>query len=122
MALVTKEDLNNMYLFYLLVKFELSNIADTSSVPQINNKHIEPIKIPFPLSTTDEKLENLKAKKESLEELKKGLMQKLLTKELELYKAALPAFFMNEIETDKIILTLSVYSLLKLCLLLQLLL
>jgi len=49
MALVTKEDLNNMYLFYLLVKFELSNIADTSSVPQINNKHIEPIKIPFPL-------------------------------------------------------------------------
>jgi len=29
-------------------------------------------------------------------------------KEKELYKAALPAFFMNEIETDKIILTLSV--------------
>jgi uncharacterized protein YacL len=29
-------------------------------------------------------------------------------KELELYKASLPAFFMNEVETDKIILTLSV--------------
>ena len=29
-------------------------------------------------------------------------------KEKELYKAALPAFFMNEIETDKIILTLSI--------------
>ena len=34
------------------------------------------------LSTTDEKLENLKAKKESFEELKKGLMQKLLTGEV----------------------------------------
>ncbi len=39
-------------------------------------------KIAEVLSTTDEKLENLKAKKESFEELKKGLMQKLLTGEV----------------------------------------
>ena len=34
------------------------------------------------LSTTDEKLENLKEKKKSFEELKKCLMQKLLTGEV----------------------------------------
>ena len=34
------------------------------------------------LSTVDNKLENLKEKKQSFEELKKGLMQKLLTGEV----------------------------------------
>ena len=34
------------------------------------------------LSTVDKKLENLKEKKQSFEELKKGLMQKLLTGEV----------------------------------------
>jgi len=93
MGLIVKDNLNNEFLYYWLVEFELSNIADTSSVPQINNKHINPLKIQLPpleeqkqiaeiLSTTDEKLENLKAKKEAFEELKKGLMQKLLTGEI----------------------------------------
>lgn len=42
----------------------------------------EQIQIAEILSTTDEKLETLKTKKESFEELKKGLMQKLLTGEV----------------------------------------
>ncbi|SFP86377.1 restriction endonuclease subunit S [Hydrogenimonas thermophila] len=93
MGLITKKTLNSEFLYYLLVMFELSNIADTSSIPQINNKHINPLKFPFPpieeqkqiaeiLSTVDQKIENLKAKKEAFEELKKGLMQKLLTGEV----------------------------------------
>jgi len=93
MGIITKETIDNEFLYYWLVSFELSNIADTSSVPQINNKHINPLKIAIPplseqqeissiLLVTDEKLENLKDKKESFEELKKGLMQKLLTGEV----------------------------------------
>lgn len=72
------------------MSFELSNIADTSSVPQINNKHINPLKIAMPqlaeqikisniLMNIDNKLEILQEKKQSFENLKKGLMQKLLT-------------------------------------------
>ena len=55
--------------------------------------NIRKIKLPVPqieeqkqiaeiLSTVDNKLENLKEKKQSFEELKKGLMQKLLTGEV----------------------------------------
>jgi type I restriction enzyme S subunit len=93
MGLITKKTLNNEYLYYWLISFELSNVADTSSVPQINNKHINPLKFPLPpfeeqkliaeiLSTIDEKLETLRAKKEAFETLKKGLMQKLLSGEV----------------------------------------
>lgn len=93
MGLITKDSINNEFLYYWLVAFELSNIADTSSVPQINNKHINPLKIAIPvlaeqqkiseiLLSVDQKLEVLKDKKESFEELKKGLMQKLLTGEV----------------------------------------
>ena len=93
MGLVTKETINNEFLYYWLVSFELSNIADTSSIPQINNKHINPLKIAMPqldeqilisdiLINVDNKLEILKQKKQSFEELKKGLMQKLLTGEV----------------------------------------
>lgn len=93
MGLITKDNLNNIFLYYWLVEFELSNIADTSSIPQINNKHINPLKMPIPsleeqkqiadiLSTADEKLEVLRAKKEKYEILKKGLLQKLLSGEV----------------------------------------
>ena len=93
MALLPKPTLDNEYLYYWLIMFELSNIADTSSVPQINNKHINPIRFPLPpieeqkqiatiLSATDNKLDTLREKKSRYEKLKKGLMQKLLTGEV----------------------------------------
>lgn len=93
MGLVTKKTINNEFLYYWLVSFELSNIADTSSIPQINNKHINPLKVAMPqldeqikisniLMNIDNKLEILQEKKQSFEELKKGLMQKLLTGEV----------------------------------------
>ena len=59
----------------------------------LNSKSLEKLNIPVPpleeqkqiakiLSTVDKKLENLKEKKLFFEELKKGLMQKLLTGEV----------------------------------------
>lgn len=90
MALTTKGNIEIDYLYYFILDYELGKIADTSSVPQINNKHIEPLKLPLPslpeqqkiasiLSTVDEKLEVLQDKKQEYQELKKGLMQQLLT-------------------------------------------
>ena len=90
MGLKPRINLNNQYLYYFLIIFELSNIADTSSVPQINNKHINPITMPLPsineqkqiasiLSTVDDKLDVLHTKKANYETLKKGLMEQLLT-------------------------------------------
>jgi len=83
-----------IYQFILTDNFmnQVEKMLVGSNYPAINSNDVKNIKIPIPpleeqkqiaeiLSTTDEKLENLKAKKEAFEELKKGLMQKLLTGE-----------------------------------------
>ncbi|WP_052712065.1 restriction endonuclease subunit S [Domibacillus indicus] len=83
-------NLYHEYLFYLLSFRGLVEFADTSSVPQINNKHIELIRLAIPplreqqkiadiLSTIDEQIETYEQEKEKQIELKKGLMQQLLT-------------------------------------------
>ena len=84
----------DFYYYALEQKKEyIKKLAGTQAVPLLNKTDFSMIKVIHPpleeqkkiaeiLSTTDEKLENLKAKKESFEELKKGLMQKLLTGEV----------------------------------------
>lgn len=89
MGLKCKDELINEYLFYYLKFIRLERFADTTAVPQINNKHINPLKIPIPsiieqekivwgLDQIDGKIEQYKNKKEKLEYLKGGLMQDLL--------------------------------------------
>lgn len=91
MCLIPKGELHNEFLFYYLLDFGLSKIADTSSIPQINNKHINPLIIPLPsyleqqkiaeiLSTTDDKIDVIDQQISETQALKKGLMQRLLTK------------------------------------------
>lgn len=90
MALTTSSSLNNEYLYYYLTHIGLWRFADTTSIPQINNKHINPLLIPIPppieqraiaaaLSDVDAllaKLDQLIAKKR---DLKQATMQQLLT-------------------------------------------
>ena len=91
LEIVDNSILDHEYLYYLLSFRGLVEFADTSSIPQINNKHIEPIKIAIPplkeqkkiadiLSTVDDQIENINHLITKIKELKKGLMQKLLTK------------------------------------------
>jgi type I restriction enzyme S subunit len=84
------EDLNFEYLYYQITFEQLHKIADTSTIPQINNKHIIPYSFPLPplpeqkaialvLSTADTAIhttEKLIAQKALR---KKWLMQQLLT-------------------------------------------
>ncbi|GAB2513210.1 restriction endonuclease subunit S [Paramicrobacterium agarici] len=90
MALTPGAELEAEYLFYWLSYRGLWDIADVTSVPQINNKHINPLAIELPdsdeqarivnaLRDADElitSLERLIAKKRAI---KQGLMQELLT-------------------------------------------
>lgn len=49
MALIPDQQyLDSEYLFNLLIHEKLYKIADTSTIPQINNKHIDPYLIPLP--------------------------------------------------------------------------
>lgn len=98
MALTPKEDLDSEYLYYTLCHMGLASVADVTSIPQINNKHISPFPVPCPaiaeqraiaeaLSDVDEligALEKLIAKKQAI---KQAAMQQLLTG-----KTRLPGF------------------------------
>lgn len=81
------------FLYYKIFKEKLYKIADTSTIPQINNKHIEPYKIKIPklpeqqkianfLTAVDTKLQQLTTKKETLALYKKGVMQQLFSQQL----------------------------------------
>lgn len=93
-----KDNLLGEYLYYKIICEQLFKIADTSTIPQINNKHIIPYKIPLPpfaeqkeiaeiLTTWDKAIEKQTQLIEKLELRKKGLMQQLLTG-----KCSLPGF------------------------------
>ena len=89
--------LNNLYLLYFIKqnKPNILKISSGSTFLEVSRTSMKNFSIAIPpleeqkqiaeiLSTVDKKLENLKEKKQSFEELKKGLMQKLLTGEVRL--------------------------------------
>ncbi|WP_419516122.1 restriction endonuclease subunit S [Megamonas funiformis] len=94
MALIVKNNsTSNEFLYYFLLNEDLSKIADTTSIPQINNKHIEPYNIYLPLldeqekianflTTVDKKIENLANTITCLENQKKGLLQQIFSQKL----------------------------------------
>ena len=78
------------YLYYKVLDIQLFKIADTSSIPQLNNKHIIPFKIPLPplpeqqkiaevLSTWDKAIQETDAIIKKLEARNKALAYSLLT-------------------------------------------
>jgi type I restriction enzyme S subunit len=70
-----RQSISSAYVAYLLTVRKLQELADVSTVPQINNKHIEPEKFPIPplseqeaivefVSTECQKIDALKAESE----------------------------------------------------------
>jgi type I restriction enzyme S subunit len=95
MALTPGEELDSEFLYYWLSYRGLWDIADVTSVPQINNKHINPLQIRLPslaeqrrivdvmhdLDDQTDQLERSIAKKEAIQQ---GMMQQLLTGQIRL--------------------------------------
>ena len=88
MALTPNDGLMVEYLYYYLSNFGLAHIADTSTIPQINNKHITPFNLLLPveaeqqriadcLTSLDDLIAAQTQKLEALKTHKKGLMQQL---------------------------------------------
>ena len=94
--ITTEENkLDRNFLFYLLdqITVRMKKQSHGSTMIHVTKGGMEKLKIQLPpleeqkqiaeiLSTVDNKLENLKEKKQYFEELKKGLMQKILTGEV----------------------------------------
>ncbi|MGU9937083.1 restriction endonuclease subunit S [Empedobacter brevis] len=85
-----KSKLDLEYLYYKVLDIQLFKIADTSSIPQLNNKHIIPFKIPLPplpeqqkiaevLSTWDKAIQETDTIIKKLEDRNKALAFSLLT-------------------------------------------
>ena len=90
MTLTPKPALDSEYFYYALTHIQLWRIADTTSIPQINNKHINPLILPIPtlleqraiaaaLSDVDALLASLDKLIAKKRDLKQGAMQQLLT-------------------------------------------
>ncbi|EJL6535130.1 restriction endonuclease subunit S [Vibrio cholerae] len=102
MALTCHHGLDELFLYNQLTYRGLDSVADTTSIPQINNKHISPYLVPLPrkaeqtaianaLSEVDaliSELEKLIAKKQAI---KTATMQQLLTG-----RTRLPQFALRE--------------------------
>lgn len=90
MAITPNELVCGDYLYFKITYEQLFKIADTSTIPQINNKHIIPYKMCLPpmeeqrkiaeiLGVWDEAIEKQSRLIEKLELRKRALMQRLLT-------------------------------------------
>ena len=90
MAITPNDFVCGDYLYFKITYEQLFRIADTSTIPQINNKHIIPYKICLPplaeqrkiakiLGVWDEAIEKQSRLIEKLELRKRGLMQRILT-------------------------------------------
>lgn len=90
MAIIPNGKIQSEFLYYTIIYEKLSRIADTSTIPQINNKHINPYKIQLPpvpeqkaiadlLSTWDEAIEKTERLIQVKEAKLKGQIQKLIS-------------------------------------------
>ena len=90
MALSPENGLDSEFLYYELGYIGLWQFADTTSVPQINNKHVKPLVFPLPsiseqraiataLSDVDALLDGLALLIAKKRDLKQATMQQLLT-------------------------------------------
>lgn len=90
---ISSEKINLDYLYYYLKWYKLSRIADTGAIPQLNNKHINNLKIPIlkkeeqekiaqVLSQQEEQVNNIQKLIEKLEKRNQYYAERLLSGEL----------------------------------------
>lgn len=91
MMALSSEEFDTEFLYILISKEGLYKIADTSTIPQINNKHIVPYEIMVPklkeqkaIGECFQKMDNLitlhQRKCDEIKELKKFMLQKMFPK------------------------------------------
>ena len=79
LSIKNNEETDYKFLFYFIERCNLSKIADTSTIPQINNIHINPLRISIPLIREQKKIsallmeldQRIETQKKIIEDLKK---------------------------------------------------
>ncbi|RKH88171.1 restriction endonuclease subunit S [Corallococcus sp. AB045] len=92
MALTPQGGLDCEYLYYALAHIGLWRFADTTSVPQINNKHVKPL--PFPLPCPDEQ-KSIARTLADVDALIEGL-DRLIGKKRDIKQAAMQQFLTGQ--------------------------
>ena len=79
LSIKNNEETDYKFLFYFIERCNLSKIADTSTIPQINNIHINPLRISIPLIREQKKIsallmeldQRIETQRKIIEDLKK---------------------------------------------------
>lgn len=98
MMSLSSEKLDSEFLYNIISKEGLYKIADTSTIPQINNKHIEPYEVTIPsldeqkrigvyFRSLDHLITLTESKCNDYIQAKKSMMQKLFSKQVRFKKA-----------------------------------
>ncbi len=85
-----KQESNIIWAYYLLLKLKLKRLDSSTGVPGLNRNDVYELKVPLPplqeqrriaeiLTAADQRIEKEEAYRDKLLQLKKGLMQDLLT-------------------------------------------
>lgn len=91
MGLIATEEIDYLFLYYFMSSIDLGKYVQTGAIPSVNNTIIENIMVQLPpmveqqkiaeiLSSVDAAIEKTEQVIAKTEEVKKGLMQQLLTK------------------------------------------
>lgn len=95
--MTNSEEIDFLFFYYWLNQFKLSSLCQVGALPSITSGQINKLKINYPcleeqqkiasfFSTLDEKIELSERKLEALEQLKKGLMQKIFSQEIRFHQ------------------------------------
>jgi len=90
MGMIPKKDTNTQYLYQFYLRVDFSKLVQEGALPSINQKMVGNILVPYPplpeqtkiadiLTTVDDKISSIDSQIQQTEQLKKGLMEKLLT-------------------------------------------
>ena len=76
LSIKNNEETDYKFLFYFIERCNLSKIADTSTIPQINNTHINPLRISIPLIREQKKISALLMELDQRIETQKKIIEK----------------------------------------------
>ena len=76
LSIKNNEETDYKFLFYFIERCNLSKIADTSTIPQINNIHINPLRISIPLIREQKKISALLMELDQRIETQKKIIEK----------------------------------------------
>lgn len=107
MGLVPNANVDKNFFFYWFSSIDFRELADGSSVPQLNNKHIVPLKIPLPSLSTQKKIAAILDEADRLRQLNQQVLDKYDALSQSVFLEMFGEYFKNQLVELKQVVTFS---------------